>query len=666
MPPSAGSPGFPSSWSPATTTARSRRSSRTRARPYRCPSRSPPSARSPRCRRPPWRWSPAGRCATWPRSPGCPARCTSSAATAPSSTSASSSGSPPSWSRCAAGARRAAGDRRRPPGRPAGAQAGQRRGAHPRGRPAGRRRRHRGGPQRPGDLGRRHRHPGQGGHRAVGGGHPQGHRGRPAPDPARRPARCSSSATTSPTRTPSATCTARTSASRSAPATPRPATGSPSRSRPPARSACCWRPDGTGSSASGRCRSSGTRCSPTAVRSRCSPPTPRSPGSATPSRTRRRSSPTWSAAARPGTSASPRSAAASRSGQRYRSGTMTVETRWSGLTVTDWLDKPAGGDHPGRRRRSSPATRPWSGCSPARGRARVEFAPRPEFGQVAIQLQPLERRPAGARLQRAGRALLPRRGVGGQQRRRVRDRQGRRRPLRRRRAGGAGAALRHAEPGAPPAARPRAAGRRRAAVEGLGGLAAAAHHRPRPGRPQRPDPARALPRGDRLDPRRGDHLAARGAGRRPQLGLPLLLAARRGDDRARAGRPRLHRGGRGAAALGRRLHRAHRRAPRAAAPALHGRRLRAGRRGGHRHPARLRRLPAGTGRQPRQPPAPARRLRPDRRPDRRRRRRPRLGPRRRVAGPGEHGRGGRAAAGTSPTTASGRPGFRPGTTSSPR
>ena len=77
--------------------------------------------------------------------------------------------------------------------------------------------------------------------------------------------------------------------------------------------------------------------------------------------------------------------------------------------------------------------------------------------------------------------------------------------------------------------------------------------------------------------------------------------------------------------------------------------------GGHRHPARVRRLPAGPGRQPRQPPAPARRLRPGRRPARGRRRRPRLGPRRRVAGAGEHGRGGRAAAGTSPTTASGRP-----------
>ena len=66
-------------------------------------------------------------------------------------------------------------------------------------------------------------------------------------------------------------------------------------------------------------------------------------------------------------------------GHRYRSGTMTVETRWSGLTVTDWLDTPsdASGD--------STLVRVLTGS----GRARLEFAPRPEFGQVAVRLQPL-------------------------------------------------------------------------------------------------------------------------------------------------------------------------------------------------------------------------------------------------------------------------------------
>jgi trehalose-phosphatase len=71
-------------------------------------------------------------------------------------------------------------------------------------------------------------------------------------------------------------------------------------------------------------------------------------------------------------------------GQRYRPGTMSVETRWSGLTVTDWLDRAsAPGDN-----HDSEATllvRSLTGSV----RARVEFAPRPEFGQVNIRLQPL-------------------------------------------------------------------------------------------------------------------------------------------------------------------------------------------------------------------------------------------------------------------------------------
>jgi trehalose-phosphatase len=67
-------------------------------------------------------------------------------------------------------------------------------------------------------------------------------------------------------------------------------------------------------------------------------------------------------------------------GQRYRPGTMTVETRWSGLTVTDWLDR-GGPDAPA----DSTLVRVLTGT----GRARLEFAPRPEFGQVGVRLQPL-------------------------------------------------------------------------------------------------------------------------------------------------------------------------------------------------------------------------------------------------------------------------------------
>ena len=74
----------------ATTTAPSRRSSRTRRSATPLPEASPRCARSrcSRARRP--RSSPAGRCATSPRCRGCPPRSTSSAATARSSTSASS------------------------------------------------------------------------------------------------------------------------------------------------------------------------------------------------------------------------------------------------------------------------------------------------------------------------------------------------------------------------------------------------------------------------------------------------------------------------------------------------------------------------------------------------------------------------------------------------
>jgi trehalose-phosphatase len=64
-------------------------------------------------------------------------------------------------------------------------------------------------------------------------------------------------------------------------------------------------------------------------------------------------------------------------GQRYRPATMTVETRWSGLTVTDWLDH--------REQPGTSMIRVLTGHI----RARLEFAPRPEFGQVPVQLQPI-------------------------------------------------------------------------------------------------------------------------------------------------------------------------------------------------------------------------------------------------------------------------------------
>jgi trehalose-phosphatase len=72
-------------------------------------------------------------------------------------------------------------------------------------------------------------------------------------------------------------------------------------------------------------------------------------------------------------------------GQRYRPGTMTVETRWSGLTVTDWLDSDVPLDDAATAPAASTLVRVLSGTV----KVRIDFAPRPEYGQVAIRLQPL-------------------------------------------------------------------------------------------------------------------------------------------------------------------------------------------------------------------------------------------------------------------------------------
>jgi trehalose 6-phosphate phosphatase len=62
-------------------------------------------------------------------------------------------------------------------------------------------------------------------------------------------------------------------------------------------------------------------------------------------------------------------------GQRYLPGTMTVETRWSGLLVTDYLEHYADAHR-------TDLIRVITGSS----RTVVEFAPRPEFGQVPVKL----------------------------------------------------------------------------------------------------------------------------------------------------------------------------------------------------------------------------------------------------------------------------------------
>ena len=108
------------------------------------------------------------------------------------------------------------------------------------------------------------------------------------------------------------------------------------------------------------------------------------------------------------------------------------------------------------------------------------------------------------------------------------------------------------------------------------------------------DPADAHPRGHRRHRRRPDHLAAGGVRRRAQLGLPLLLAARRGPDAGLPHRGRLHRGG---AAVARLAAAGGGRRPRG--PADHVRRGRRPAAAGGRPgpPARLRGIPPGPDRQ---------------------------------------------------------------------
>ncbi|MDR7301638.1 trehalose-phosphatase [Haloactinomyces albus] len=64
-------------------------------------------------------------------------------------------------------------------------------------------------------------------------------------------------------------------------------------------------------------------------------------------------------------------------GQRYVPGTMTVETRWSRLLITDYLEH-------GVESHRTDLTRVISGSA----RVHIDFSPRPEFGQVAVRLAP--------------------------------------------------------------------------------------------------------------------------------------------------------------------------------------------------------------------------------------------------------------------------------------
>jgi trehalose-phosphatase len=74
--------------------------------------------------------------------------------------------------------------------------------------------------------------------------------------------------------------------------------------------------------------------------------------------------------------------------QTYRDRTMTVETEWAGLTVIDWLDGDTGVPY---EELDVHAQHSFSLVRLLRGdvKVRLEFAPRPDYGQVSVRLQPL-------------------------------------------------------------------------------------------------------------------------------------------------------------------------------------------------------------------------------------------------------------------------------------
>lgn len=70
--------------------------------------------------------------------------------------------------------------------------------------------------------------------------------------------------------------------------------------------------------------------------------------------------------------------------QTYVPDTMTIATRWAGVTVTDYLDR---SDAPAHAATTATATTRLIRAVHARVPVRIIFAPRPEFGQVAVRLE---------------------------------------------------------------------------------------------------------------------------------------------------------------------------------------------------------------------------------------------------------------------------------------
>ena len=539
--------------------------------------------------------------------PAARARSTSSAATAPSSTSASSRAlAPEALALRDRAAPTAARDRRAAAGRHAGAQAGRRRRALPRGPDEDAARRWPRSATGPAPLAGRARTRGQGGHRAVRRADRQGRRARRAAPPGRRHARPSSSATTSPTRTPSPPARAPTSASRSAPARRSPSYRVAGPRGVARLLALLWRRGATGSPARTPCRSSATRCSPTADRRAGDPGRARHVAVPPAPRLAPRSSPSSSAAAPAGYFASRPAHGGRRCGQRYVDDTMTRRDPLGRPDRHRLLDRgePAGAAPRARARRAR--------------RGVVEFAPRPDFGRGRSRCS------RGRGLRRLGAAEpMVLRAPGLEWEIHVDGVHRRARAM----SDPPGATWCWSCAAAPTTSRPtRAEPERRERTERYwrdwlrSSLPALARRRSR----ARADPAGAVPRPDRGILAAATTSPARGHRRRAQLGLPLLLAARRRADRAGAGRPRLDAEAEAFLLAGSSAGAAEHGAG-AAAPALHALRQRARPGGGDRRPARLRRQPPGPRRQRRRRAGAARRVRADRGARRRRARSPAAG-----------------------------------------
>ena len=288
---------------------------------------------------------------------------------------------------------------------------------------------------------------------------------------------------------------------------------------------------------------------------------------------------------------------------------MVLETTWPNLTVTDYLDclgrpsRPAGGSQrpgPGpRRSRTGPAS-----SSPL---ASTSAGPAPAW-------------PSGTTASRSSDTadLMVLRAPGVEWELdddgRHQTAAGRRRPARRAAACSSSAAARPAPGRLPhrgerPRTTPTSSGR-----AGPTALHAARRSRPRSSAAAPSSLKGAVPRPDRRHPGRRHDQPARVPRRHPQLGLPLLLAARR--------RPVSVAPSCASAATSEAMayldwvlrHPRAARRPRAPAPAVPGHRPPPAAGGRHRRAVGLRRQPPGPRRQRRRAPGPARRVRPGRRP----------------------------------------------------